>query len=116
MRRVLDTPLTKSYTGLQQRKQGNEHNDGHINFFSPKTYRELLKKSGFEIISEQSVISIVPSGSEEILLPEELCFHGRDYYKNNMPSLKRIGQILIQKKLIPHYFIRKILGSGEHLC
>jgi hypothetical protein len=101
---LLKTPLETGgdwFGAKSPIKQGNEHNDGHINFFTPKTYRELLKKSGFEIITERFVNSIVPSFANNILLPED----------SQTLSLKRI---LI--KLIPYNFTRPIFGSGEHLC
>ncbi len=87
-------------------KQGNEHEDGHINFFTPKTYVELLEKSGLEMITGRFVTTILPANTEEVLTPEDIA---------QSSSIKRKGRILI-KNLIPNYFIRKIFGGGNYLC
>lgn len=84
-------------------KQGNEHEDGHINFFTPKAYLELLDRSGLEVIMGRFVPTIVPANTEEILTPEDL--------SQSKLSIKRKGRILI-KKLLPNYFIRKIFGGA----
>ncbi len=106
---LVKTPLETGgdwFGGKPPIKQGSEHADGHINFFTPKTYRELLEKSGFEIIREKFVRSIVHYTAENILNPEE----------SSKLTIRKVVRILIDKKLIPFYFVRKILGHGEHLC
>lgn len=106
---LIKTPLETGgdwFGGKPPAKQGNEHKDGHVNFFTPKTHRELLEKSGFDIIREKFVRSIVPYAAEDILIPED----------PPILTTRKIVQTLIDKKLIPYYFVRKILGYGEHLC
>lgn len=106
---LIKTPLETNgdwFGGKPPIEQGSEHIDGHVNFFTPKTYRKLLQKSGFEIISEKCIPSFIPSDALDILVPEE----------QSKLTLKKIVRILLDKKIIPYYLMRKIYGHGEHLC
>ena len=87
------------------KKQGYEHPDGHINFFTPYEYLNLLNKSGFDIICGKFVKSIVPFGTNRILLPES-------------PLVKSfIKKILIfGYYYTPYAITRKIIGRGNHIC
>lgn len=115
---LIKTPLETGgdwFGGKPPVKQGNEHTDGHINFFTPRTHRELLEKSGFDIVSAQCVFSIVPSAAEDILNPEDIN-PGDSSELVILKMIKRVGRILVDKKIIPYYFMRKIYGHGDHLC
>ncbi len=106
---LIKTPLETGgdwFGGKPPIKQGNDHTDGHINFFTPKTSHELLERSGFEIVNERFVLSIVPSVGRDILIPEE----------SSKLTIKKLGRILVDVKLVPYYLVRKIFGYGEHLC
>lgn len=86
-------------------KQGFEHEDGHINFFSPSKYIKLLNNSGFDIIKGKFVKSIVPREANRILLPELTLEKG---------LLKRV--LMFGFNCTPYTITRKLIGSGEHIC
>ncbi|OPX76905.1 MAG: bifunctional 3-demethylubiquinone-9 3-methyltransferase/ 2-octaprenyl-6-hydroxy phenol methylase [Methanosaeta sp. PtaB.Bin018] len=89
-------------------KQGAEHEDGHVNFFTPETYLELLKKSGLELIDGKCVHAIAPQNAEYVLHPEAP--------SHEKPLVKRIGITLLDYKLFPYYIVRKIIGGGVYIC
>ena len=89
-------------------KQGTEHEDGHVNFFTPETYLELLKKSGLELINGRCVHAIAPQNAENILYLETT--------SHKKPLAKRIGITLLDYKLLPYYLVRKIYGGGVYIC
>lgn len=62
---LLKTPMetTGEWRGFRMPQlQGALHEDGHVNFFDPSPYMQLLKRSGFEIVEWRLVPSIVPRG------------------------------------------------------
>lgn len=93
-------------------KQGSEHPDGHVNFFTPKKYIQLLDKSGWELIDGKFVSSIVNLSNERVLMPEQSLY--KDY--SLKPLLSRGLSDFIHSGIIPYYFMRKILGGGDHIC
>ena len=114
---MLITPLetTGDLFGSQPpSKQGEEHPDGHVNFFTPEVYENLLQDCSLEIIHSRLEPSIVPAGSELILLPEQP-------KPRHLLSFYKTPKILILK-LIHHCpgiswrLKRKILGGGVHLA
>lgn len=103
---LIKTPLetTGEFFGAKPPlKQGDEHRDGHVNFFTPKSYLDLLKKSGFKLVKGKIVFSIVPLGAEGILNPE---------FKTKL-TLKSVGFNLL--KIVPCSLSRKFYGGCEHI-
>jgi hypothetical protein len=93
-------------------KQGSKHPDGHINFFTPEKYLQLLDKSGWELIDGKFVSSIVNLSTKHVLEPEQSL-----YKVYSLKSLLGRGlSDCIYSGVIPYYFKRKILGGGDHLC
>lgn len=86
-------------------KKGNEHSDGHINFFTPKNYLELLKKSGWELIEGRYIMSLANNTTKEVLEPEVSEMSGTDKLINN----------LLLSKFVPNIICRKIFGLGFHI-
>ena len=88
-------------------KQGYEHSDGHISFFTPKKYLKLIDKTGWDLIDGIFVRSIVNLSNYRVLKPE-----------SEVPNqlIKKTLYYLLLSDIIPYYFIRKILGGGDHLC
>ena len=82
-------------------KQGNEHEEGHVNFFTPNSYLDLLKKSGFKLVKGKVISSIIPLGAEEILNPES---------KSKLALAKTHLH-----KIIPCSLSRKFYGNCEHI-
>lgn len=91
-------------------KQGYDHGDGHIHFYSPNTFRELLRKSNFEILDCKIINAIGPLNSRDILHPES------SSKLKETPLLKKIGITLIDYKLLPFHILRKIFGGGFYNC
>lgn len=90
---------------------GKSHPDGHINFFYPSQYNTLLKESGFEIIKEKLVYSIVPRTKERILCPEEPLPTGL-----LEKSKHHLSKYIRNPYFIPFSITRKLFGYGKHLC
>lgn len=90
-------------------KQGDQHDDGHINFFSKSSYEDMIKTNGFDIISANMTHSIVPFNSHAVLSPELK----RNYLLQNAVSLfkENFPIPFFSFKLIN----RKIFGHGSHL-
>jgi hypothetical protein len=111
---LLKTPMetTGEWRGSHPpAKQGGDHSDGHVNFFTPKSYVAMLKESNFKIVKERLVRSIIPPGSMSILAPE---------VASPKSKLKRIAiqlaRRILSHSLLPYALPRKILGDGDHLC
>lgn len=111
---LLDTPLETSgewFGGKPPNKQGSEHEDGHINFFTPSAYQQILASSGFELIDGKIIHGIVPPFARDVLVPESMLnARTRDY-----PTIKRLGRIVINNDIFPVYLRRKIFGGGNHI-
>jgi hypothetical protein len=114
---LLKTPMETSGEWRRQvppTRVGAEHPDGHVNFFSPASYRALLAKSGFNILAERLAPSIVPPGAQDILCPEfpVLPFP--------LKSPKQIAARFVNWSLSRFHGAygigRKLFGGGEHLC
>ncbi len=91
---------------------GADHPDGHVNFFSPRTYESLLAKCSLDIVGSCLVPSIVPPGARMALLPEDLAAAA---------TLTASGRAKERFKRMVHACIpfrvaRKILGGGDHFC
>lgn len=85
--------------------QGESHEDGHINFYSPKEYLELLDRSGFELLAGKFVKSIVPRGAgRRILIPE--CSKSKKVIEKGLTK--------VYWKL-PYFLTRKLVGRGDHI-
>ncbi|WP_181391673.1 class I SAM-dependent methyltransferase [Methanospirillum lacunae] len=106
---LVKTPLETNgdwFGGKPPNIQGYEHSDGHINFFTPSKYIQLLNKSGFEIISGKCIKSIIPPNAHNILNPEtEL--KTQTFFTKGMRLFVNYA---------PFYFTRKLLGGGDHIC
>jgi hypothetical protein len=107
---LLNTPMETTgewLGGTPPTEQGENHPDGHINFFTPKSYVNLLKKSGLEIVSKQLVPSIVPFGTRRILAPE---------ISSGLGTIKSSVITALSHSVIPYTFLRKVVGGGNFLC
>ncbi|MCU0915845.1 MAG: class I SAM-dependent methyltransferase [Planctomycetes bacterium] len=94
---------------------GASHRDGHVNFFSPREYEQLLRASGLEIVARRLVESIVPAGARMALLPEDNAKPVGLLGTLRRPrSLARRAFLGIP--LVPFAWKRKIVGGGSHLC
>jgi len=105
---LIKTPMETSgdwFGAKPPSNQGKYHEDGHINFFTPKKYLELLDQSGLELISGKFLKSIVPLGADRILVPE------RNISKK---SLFKKGLKMIYD-LSPYPLTRKLIGHGDHI-
>lgn len=116
---LLKTPMETSgewFGSVAPQKQGAEHEDGHVNFFSPAKYEEILKKNNYEILEAKIIPSIIPKGAKEILEPESSVNKGWRKLKIIRYPKNLAKQILRDLPLVPWSFKRKILGGGEHVC
>jgi len=114
---MLKTPMQTSGDWRHKKlplKQGAEHVDGHVNFFSPRTYERLLEASNLDIIESRLVPTIVPSGAWMALCPE---------IPKPTVSLKDLarpkhllGWAIRGLPGIPWHLKRKLFGHDEHLC
>lgn len=113
---LLNTPLETSGEWLGSRppaKQGEDHPDGHVNFFDCKTYEKLLEDSGFQIMKRRLVRNICPRGTNAILIPEWRQPSLRSLLTSPKLLTRRLGGIVLSQ--LPFRFSRKILGHGNHL-
>lgn len=99
---------------------GSSHPDGHVNFFSPASYEELLVRCGIEVIDRAIVPTIVPCGSEQILIPEnkqpamgQTLAHPRGAARWAFYSSLNY---LSRRHILPWKLVRKIAGGGDHIC
>ena len=97
-------------------KVGEKHPDGHINFFLPKKYEDMLNIANFDLIDFRLIDTIISSGAEMALVPETIedeasltC--GMCYIPNAKKMLKQM-----MWSCLPFQLMRKIFGGGEHLC
>lgn len=106
--------------GSPSAPHGDSHPDGHINFFTPKSYLDLLSKSGLKMMRGKLVKTIFPLGTQRILYPEAPNL----VTKRTIKSILRQGwpsiwSLLIAVKnfqIVPYQFERKYRGGGEFLC
>lgn len=93
--------------------KGQDHPDGHVNFFSPSVYESLLRANGLDIIKSHLINSIVPSGAEMALIPES----PQPGFRYLLRSPKRFAALALRKfPGISWQLKRKILSGGDHLC
>jgi hypothetical protein len=94
--------------------QGENHVDGHINFFTPKSYERLLEASNLDIVESHMIRTIVPSNAMAILVPEQPNTTG---LKNAFRQPKRVFiDVLRNFPGVPWKLKRKIFGGGDHIC
>jgi len=93
------------FGSMAPKNQGIEHEDGHINFFTPKSYLLLLKNSGWELIDGKFILSLANITSKNVLMPEE---HNKINKKGFLYKLSVSG-------IVPSSLYRKIWGGGFHL-
>lgn len=84
---------------------GSKHPDGHVNFFTPKTYLKLLDTCGMKVVKGKFTYRFVPFGCDKVLFPEE------DYKK----PLKRKLYVTVPY-FVPSSFLRGLIGRGEYVC
>jgi hypothetical protein len=104
---LLKTPMETGgdlFGSRPPKKAGNEHPDGHINFFTPKSYLQLLKDSGFEVVKGKFLYSSVPFGATKVLFPER-------YPKSVIKKAR-----MFAPEVIPYFLLRKFFGGGVHIC
>ena len=115
---MLKTPMETSGEWRSNRpplKQGENHEDGHINFFTPKTYEKLLNTSNLDMIESQLIPTIIPSGAYMVLSPEYI--EPPAGLLNALRRPKRLlGRILHSFPGVPWYLKRRVFGGGEHIC
>ena len=123
---LLKTPMETS-GNLRGNKppvnQGENHVDGHINFFTPGAYERLLNTSNFDIVESRLLPTIFPSGSQAILCPEQVIkpFGLLDTTRWPKKLLYKWPKRLLYEVLrgfpgVPWKLKRQILGGGEHIC
>lgn len=116
---LLKTPMETSgewFGEIPPINQGENHEDGHINFFAPEKYETLLKNNNFEIIDSLIISSIIPNGAHDVLSPESTSPSLWSKVKLVRYPKLFFKQILRDIPLFPWSFKRKILGGGEHVC
>jgi hypothetical protein len=114
---LIKTPMETSGDWLgakPPKKQGHEHPDGHVNFFSPFEYLEILKRNGFEVISGKFVKSIIPKGATRILDPEATRIFDPESGSEKV-SYKKRGLYFL-RHWAPFPITRRIFGGGDHIC
>ncbi len=88
---------------------GKKHSDGHINFFTLKSFLDLLEKSHLEILGEwRFVRSIVPIGAERVLKPES---PPKSIIGISKSAIRRMAWLML-----PSMVIKKIHDGGNLLC
>ena len=93
-------------------KQGEQHIDGHVNFFTPSSYVKLLEESGLRIIDGCLMYSVVPPGAFEALMPE----HKTQTWLDTLSSPKKMLERAIHKfPGIPWEWKRSLVGGGIHI-
>ena len=116
---LLKTPMetTGEWRGSKPlSKGGANHPDGHVNFFSPASYEALLKRSGFEVMHATILPTIVPCGGDQILTPEWKTPTLRQLLSDPRKAFYASLNYLTRRHLLPWKLVRKIMGSGEHIC
>jgi len=97
--------------------QGEDHVDGHVNFFDPAPYMKMLERCGFEIVQWDLVADIVPRGiAKSILDPEERL---ESLNSKSMTAARLLRRMVgIPLKFSPRIFryTRRMVGGGDHLC
>lgn len=92
---------------------GEDHPDGHVNFFSPRVYESLLRTNGLDIIGCRVVQSYIPLGAEMALIPDS----PKPGFRNLMKSPKLLAGFALRKVPgISWQLKRKLLSGGDHLC
>jgi hypothetical protein len=113
---LLNTPLeTNGFLGGNQPlgAYGENHPDGHVNFFTCKRYEELLHDSGLEIVDKLLVPDLVPPGlgAVQALSPE---------ISNSLLSApwapKSISYRIKRRIPLPIWpLVNYLFGRGNHL-
>ena len=106
---LIKTPMETSgdwFGAKPPKNQGEEHEDGHLNFFSPKEYEKLLTQSGFDIIAKKSLKSIVPPGKSQMILHPESYLKRKSFQEKNF---------LFAYQITPYFITRRLFGGGDHI-
>ena len=114
---MLKTPMETSgdwRTNKPPAKIGENHPDGHINFFTPGNYEKLLDTCNLEIIEHRLIDTIVSTGARMALVPETF----KDTSPNKTLSIFNAKNIIssMLTRWLPFKLARKIVGGGEHIC
>jgi len=107
---MLITPTETSgdwFGAKPPKKTGQEHSDGHVNFFTPKSYSELLKDSGWQLIDGKFIISLANITNKQILMPEQ--------FDRTRSWREKLVLNLLLTKIVPFSICRKIIGNGFHI-
>lgn len=113
---MLKTPMETSGALRGDRpllRQGINHPEGHINFFTPRQYARLLEDSNLEIVKARLIPSIVPFFAQQILIPEQ--FEAPGLLNTIRQPRRLIGAVLRGFPGIPWKVKRLVMGGGEHL-
>lgn len=96
-------------------KGGKDHPDGHVNFFTPDSYLDLLNRSGIEVIESKLVHTIIKPALNMVLNPEGMGTTG--IKSRTLKSLLgSIARTIIDNDILPYKYFRFYWGSGDHLC
>ena len=95
-------------------EQGDKHGDGHINFFTPRSYEKLLNNCNFDIIKSRLLPTIVPRGTEAILCPDNEPPLGFTALMKRPKTFLR--KVVTNFPGVPFKLKRLIVGGGDHIC
>ena len=94
--------------------QGENHEDGHINFFSPSAYETMLKMSDLDILESRLIKTIGSPRARKILFPEQADPVG--LFKTMKSPKKLLWWVLREFPWVPWKLKQKITGGGAHIC
>lgn len=120
---LIKTPMETSgewFGEIPPVDQGENHRDGHVNFWAPKKYETLIKNNNFDIIDSRVIQTIIPKGTNDVLNPESQTTKGWRKVWGKLKLVRYPKLFLIQLfrdlPFVPWSFKRNIVGGGEHIC